>query len=148
MAMRLTLSFLITVPVMPFVVGVLSLTPVLFSLSLSSLSEKEFVMLTSVITFDVHNFTNGSEESFVVEHTMDNEEIVFTQMFPRDNGMMKSVRNIRFDQMFSFDYAHKFHAPTFLLETLAVEMLDEYAHIEYVNDVREGFEPVSSDQMN
>lgn len=59
-------------------------------------------MLTNVITFDIHDFTNHITESFVIENTLENQEKVFTHSF---------TRNIKFAEMFSFQYTKEMRMP-------------------------------------
>jgi hypothetical protein len=66
------------------------------------LSIKEIVMQVNVITFDIHDFKNHITESFVIENTPENQEMVFTHSF---------TRNIKFAQMFSFQYDKEMRMP-------------------------------------
>lgn len=62
-------------------------------------------MLIPTISFDVHNFTTHQTESFLVEATEDNYELIAQQRF---------TRNIVISQMFDFQFARERKAPKFL----------------------------------
>jgi hypothetical protein len=73
--------------------------------------------LTSVITFEIHNFTTHISEEFVIENTLDNQEMVFSH---------RNTRNIKFSQMFSFQYEKEMNMPLeFVSMDTWIRMLNE-----------------------
>ena len=70
-------------------------------------------MLIPTITFEIRNFKNGTAEEFVVENSASNFELISMHRFTRD---------IKFGEMFDFEFAHKYNAPKFIQFGEAVAM--------------------------
>lgn len=59
-------------------------------------------MLIETITFDIHDFKSNITESFIVENTIANQEMILTHRY---------TRNIKFDRMFDFQFESEMRMP-------------------------------------
>jgi hypothetical protein len=96
------------------------------------------VMLISTIQFEIRNVKENYCEQFVIENTLENQELVFTHRYTRE---------IKFVEMLTFDFAKNIHIPAEFLQELALAMFDEYYEIEGYNELRDGFSPIGFDEM-
>lgn len=67
-------------------------------------------MLIETITFDIHDFTNHTDESYLVENTLNNQEWIFTS---------RKTRNVQFTQTFDFQFASVNRMPVEMAATVA-----------------------------
>lgn len=59
-------------------------------------------MMVQTISFDIFDFTTHTPESFLVEHTLENEEKVLT---------LRNSRNIQFTKTLDFQFKREMHIP-------------------------------------
>lgn len=91
-------------------------------------------MEISVIKFDVHDFSTGISEEFIVENNEFMQELVFSH---------KYTRCIRFDKVFDFQFSRLRRVPQFILEYLIfIDMVDTWneshsneQNLDYVDDM-------------
>lgn len=78
-------------------------------------------MLIETITFDIQNFDNSTAESFVVENTEINYEMICAHSF---------TRQIKFTKMFAFQYAKEMRMPLEFIEMKTwVAMVSAYPEL-------------------
>ncbi len=70
-------------------------------------------MLISTISFDVHDFKNNISQSFIVENTIENLELIEGHRF---------TRAISFAKEFDFDFNRKSKMPTFMIEAFTLQL--------------------------
>lgn len=90
-------------------------------------------MLVSTINFEIHNFTTHTSETFMVENTVENQEMIFTHSY---------TRNIKFMDMFDFEFARKNVIPKFIL--FGATVADSFFENELVMELDETDEMVGS----
>lgn len=74
-------------------------------------------MLTPVIKFEMHN----SADVFIVPSTDENYELIASNRW---------TRQIKFMEMFAFQAEKEMKAPSFFIETLVLDYLDDIVAIE------------------
>jgi hypothetical protein len=84
-----------------------------------------------VIRFDIHNYADNATEEFIIENTIENEELVFTHRY---------TRNIRFDKMLDFQFEKEMRTPVEFIDArvwLALLPLMENATTELIEETSE-----------
>ena len=86
-------------------------------------------MLINAITFDIHNFTTHTDNSYMVENTPTNFELI---------AMQKNTRQIEITQEFDFDFAQRECEPRFIeFGNAVLDSLEENANVMDIDDVDE-----------
>lgn len=88
--------------------------------------------LVNAIEFEIHNFTTNTSVQFLIPDTNNNYELIAAQRF---------TRSIKFVKVFDFQYRKEVKAPAFILESLVMD------YLESLNEMREGFDIIDSDEM-
>jgi len=89
-------------------------------------------MLVKTISFDIHNFTTSETEEFVIQNTIENQELVFGHRY---------TRNIKLTEMFNFEFERRMRMPIEFISELTwlrivsanPELAQAVAELETVN---------------
>lgn len=73
-------------------------------------------MRVNTIKFEIRDFNTGMAENFLIADTPENQEKVFTFLFPKTDGVRKSIRDIHFDRMFDFQFENEMSMPIQFIE--------------------------------
>ena len=94
-------------------------------------------MLIPTISFEITDFITGNSESFLIEHTIENEEFVHSFKPFRDETHKSSIRQIRYDNTFDFQFAREVKAPLALFAIVFENAAMKYAGVADLDDIDE-----------
>lgn len=93
-------------------------------------------MLVKAISFDIHDFKNHTDESFLVPDVGCNYEMIAGEKF---------VRAVHFVKIFDFQFEKEMRVPAFMIENLAAAYVEDY---NAESELRPGYELDEMDQVD
>jgi hypothetical protein len=91
-------------------------------------------MLIETIEFQIHDFSNNTTEEFLVENTIENQEMVFSHKF---------TRQIKFTKTFAFQFEKEMRIPAEMISMDTWMRLFDYAPLSFIAAVEEQNEAVA-----